>query len=113
VNKFLYLTSQSGKLVRLNTNTHSHQLLYQDPGFRYLFGVGFLGNKLYFSGQTLLGMGESSSTGFLLEKVVDYFDPKWRRIKRPLRKFWFRIDSHLTLCVPDFHQLNIHSSPFT
>jgi hypothetical protein len=113
MNEFLYLTSQSGKLMRLNTKSGDYDVLYQDPQSKYLFGLVLNPKKLYFSGQTVLGMGAISSTGFQVEKVVEFYGPQWDKIKRRVRKFWLRLGAYsraVHYSMPDFHQMNVHNS---
>ena len=70
MNRHLFLTCESGKLLQFDKETCRHDVLYQHQANEYLFGIACHGNLLYFAGCTFLATGQTSRDGFQLREVV-------------------------------------------
>lgn len=112
-NKQLILTSEGGKLIRFDTETGQHDVLYEHRSSNYLFGIVCDGDLLYFSGCTFLGVGRISTRGFELIKTVTPFQPGRGTYSRLMRSLWTKLRAHSRVIPygkPDLHQMNQYGS---
>lgn len=113
MNRHLLLTSESGKLIEWDTETHQYRLLYEHPANGFLFGIACHGDTLYFGGSTFLAMGTRNSQGFQLLKTVTPYEPRRGMYSRLQRSFWTKVGAYARAIPhgkPDLHQINIYGS---
>lgn len=113
MNRHLFLTCESGKLLQFDKETCRHDVLYQHQANEYLFGIACHGNLLYFAGCTFLATGQTSRDGFQLREVVKPYKALRGVHNRLVRYLWKKLGVHSRVIPhnkPYLHQMNIYDS---
>ncbi len=105
----LVVTSEGGRVYRLDVSSGQATLLYQHPGGQELMGVVVVGNTIYLSGSTVLLKGTLQGDCVVVQQEREYFH-HGRWMAKQLRNFWHRVGAYARVVeyVPqDFHQMNL------
>lgn len=109
----ILLTSEGGKLIRLDTHSLQHDVLYDHRGNDYLMGITWEDECLYFSGCTFLAAARIDAEEFKLIKTCTPFRANRGTYNRMMRFLWTQLDAHsraLPYSKPDLHQMNRYGS---
>jgi hypothetical protein len=113
VNECLLLACEGGRLVRFDTKTYETRIIYQHPTPERFMGLAWHGPKLYFGGDSVLGIAHLNGEIFHVEDMAVFHDNRAAWLWRYPRKFWKWIGAHsraIEYASLQFHQMNIYRS---
>ncbi len=110
----LLVTSESGKLIEVDTASLHHKILYQHPLGESIFGVTWHDKDVYLTGATFVARGQFGDAGFRLKDMQVPFEPHFRgQVRSAMRWFWTKVGAHSRVIPydkPGLHQLNRYGS---
>lgn len=108
----LYVTTESGLLVAIDTENSRLRVLYEDPLREVLFGIACHEDRMFLSGATGLTTGRLTTRGFeRLSTHVPFTLPVRGEGRRLMRWFWSRIGAYsrvISYDKPGLHQMNLY-----
>ena len=112
--KALFVTTESGKLIRLDLSTRRFDVLFQHPDRESVFGVTHKGDQVFLSGATFLASGRLSDNQLLDVRIRNPFPPPLRgQARKMMRWFWEKLGAHSRVIPydkPGLHQMNLYGS---
>ena len=112
--KPLLVTTESGKLIRLDLSTRRFEVLFQHPAGESVFGVTHRHDQIYLCGATFLASGRLSDNQLRDVRIRYPFSAPLRgQARKFMRWFWTELGAHSRVIPYDkagLHQLNLYGS---
>ncbi len=114
MNNDLYLACDGGRLLTLNIKTGRTTLIYQHPTAQAMMGLAFSKGKVFFAGQTFLGVGAIVQGKVDVENISEFFPLNWKKFYQIMRGFWAKFvgseSRALNYVNPQFHHMKLYQN---